>query len=301
MKTQVNNFRWFLILVLAVSAIGAMAENTNPTQTVCIGSQYYHVTDIPGATFTWTLPDGGGTFTTPNGVNEITVDWTTAGGPYTLSVFSTLNGCPGPEVSVEVTVVPAPVGPTLLATSQPYPDVCSGSDVWATFTAGSGGVGCTDEFEYSYDNVTWVAYTPAALIPTAGQLHVYIHGRRSGCDATLGCNGTNWVLLATWNITTLQVTVSIVANPNPVCAGTQVTFTATPVNGGLTPVYTWRVNGTVVPGVTINTYTYVPTNGDVVDCDLTSSESCGAPIPATSNAITVTVNPVPITSPIFHN
>jgi hypothetical protein len=109
------------------------------------------------------------------------------------------------------------------------------------------------------------------------------------------------VTLATWNITILNVSVTITADPNPVCAGESVTFTAVPVNGGATPVYTWYVNGTAVPGVTIDTYTYVPVNGDQVYCELLSSETCGSPNPATSNTITVTVNPLPAVSPIWHN
>jgi hypothetical protein len=37
--------------------------------------------------------------------------------------------------------------------------------------------------------------------------------------------------------TTVPVSVSIIASANPVCAGSSVTFTATPTNGGTTPLY----------------------------------------------------------------
>ena len=86
--------------------------------------------------------------------------------------------------------------------------------------------------------------------------------------------------------------VSITASTNNVCAGTSVTYTASPTNGGATPVYQWQVNG-VNSGTNSNTFTYAPANNDIVTCVLTSSILvCISNNPATSNAITMTVNPL---------
>jgi uncharacterized protein (TIGR02145 family) len=88
------------------------------------------------------------------------------------------------------------------------------------------------------------------------------------------------------------VNVSIVASSNNICAGTPVTFTATPTNGGINPSYQWKVNG-LSAGSNLPIYTYVPLNGDIVACVLTSSETlCTANNPATSNVVTLIVNPV---------
>ena len=101
------------------------------------------------------------------------------------------------------------------------------------------------------------------------------------------------------NSTSLPVTVtpgplalvSIAASANPVCLNASVTFTATPTNGGTIPVYQWKKNGTNV-GSNSATYTYVPANNDVITCALTSSEVCITGIPAISNSIVMTVNPL---------
>jgi len=87
----------------------------------------------------------------------------------------------------------------------------------------------------------------------------------------------------------LPVSVSIAASENPVCNGTIVTVTATPTNGGSTPGYQWKVNGTNV-GTNNATYSYTPSNNDVITCILTSNATCATGNPATSNTITMTVN-----------
>jgi trimeric autotransporter adhesin len=76
--------------------------------------------------------------------------------------------------------------------------------------------------------------------------------------------------------------VSLTTTPNDtVCAGTSVTFTATSVNGGTAPAYTWTVNGSLVTS-TVSTHSYVPLNGDVVVVTMTSNEVC--PLPSSVSA-----------------
>jgi hypothetical protein len=90
----------------------------------------------------------------------------------------------------------------------------------------------------------------------------------------------------------IPVTVSIVASANPDCSGFPVTFTATPGNGGTAPVYQWKVNNVNV-GINGPAYTYSPANNDHVKCILTSNSTCATGNPATSNTITMVVNPSP--------
>jgi uncharacterized protein (TIGR02145 family) len=90
----------------------------------------------------------------------------------------------------------------------------------------------------------------------------------------------------------MPVNVTIAASANPVCAGTSVTFTATPVNGGTNPGYQWIVGGVGVSGATNATYSYVPSNNDNVKCRLLSNLNCASNNPDTSVAIVMTVNPL---------
>ncbi|WP_170154522.1 HYR domain-containing protein [Mangrovibacterium diazotrophicum] len=87
----------------------------------------------------------------------------------------------------------------------------------------------------------------------------------------------------------LPVSVSIDASANPLCSGTAVTMTATPTNGGSSPVYEWYVGG-VPAGTNSPTYNFTPTNGQVVTAELTSNAFCATGSPATSNAVTLQVD-----------
>src|SRR5207237_7239470 len=76
------------------------------------------------------------------------------------------------------------------------------------------------------------------------------------------------------------------ATCNTSCTGTQVTFTATPTNGG-TPSYQWKLNGTNVGSNSASYQNSSLPNGDVVTVVMTSSLACANPTTATSNAITM--------------
>lgn len=146
-----------------------------------------------------------------------------------------------------VTVGSDPVAPTLnTALPASGTTVCANTPVSATFNAGSGGMGCTDEYQYSTDGGTsWLAYTQGANIATTTPGTVLIQGRRI-CSGE-GCDGAaeSFVTLAQW---------TVVANPVPsfnnpdvsVCANEAgVTYTLTNTYGG---GYVWSVTGGSIVG-----------------------------------------------------
>ncbi|WP_344817426.1 fibronectin type III domain-containing protein, partial [Flavobacterium cheonanense] len=89
-----------------------------------------------------------------------------------------------------------------------------------------------------------------------------------------------------------SVSISITAGAQTICAGTSVTFTATPTNGGATPAYQWLVNGSPVSGQTASTFTSTTlTDNAAVTVEMTSNASpCLTGSPATSNSISMTVS-----------
>lgn len=93
--------------------------------------------------------------------------------------------------------------------------------------------------------------------------------------------------------TTVIPSVTIASTANTICAGTSVTFTAKPVNGGIT-AYQWWMNGANIPSATNSTYTTsAAQNGNHYRVDITSTEPCAVVPHATSNVIVMTV-----TSPV---
>lgn len=88
---------------------------------------------------------------------------------------------------------------------------------------------------------------------------------------------------------TAPASVSVSASSASICSGSPVTFTATPVNGGTSPSYHWKLNGANV-GTNSSTYSSSAlANGDKISVVMTSNIACATPNPSTSNIVTITV------------
>lgn len=84
--------------------------------------------------------------------------------------------------------------------------------------------------------------------------------------------------------------LSISASQNNICAGSLVTLTASPVNGGSSPTYQWFVNG-VKAGTNSSTFSSSSfVNGDNITCEMTTSGLCTGSGPVTSNGLIIVVN-----------
>ncbi|MCI5090928.1 choice-of-anchor Q domain-containing protein [Phaeodactylibacter sp.] len=147
-------------------------------------------------------------------------------------------------------------------------------------------------YEIFFDGTSWVLWDYGSYLfinstptlpypPTTGWLPF----PGNACDGQ-PITDFNIILIPT------NPTVTIAADPgNSITTGTSVTFTATPTNGGTSPAYQWKVNGTNV-GTDQATYTSTTlADGDVVTCEMTSNDPCADPTTATSAGITMTVIP----------
>jgi len=90
--------------------------------------------------------------------------------------------------------------------------------------------------------------------------------------------------------------VSINVPNTTVCEAANITFTATPTNGGTSPIYQWKHNGSNVGTNSAQYTTSSLATNDVIYCVMTSNQACTGGSPATSNKLTMTVNPLPLTA-----
>ena len=165
---------------------------------------------------------------------------------------------------------------------------CTGSSV--TFTATPTNGGTAPVYQWLVDGVNAGTNSPTF---TSSSL---TNGQIVSCVMTSNMPGvtanpatSNAITVTVNSAITPSVSIAISSGTNPTTSGSSVTFTATPVNGGTTPSYQWKVNSTNV-GTNSSSYTTTALiNGDVVSCVLTSSSSCASPSTAASNTITMTV------------
>jgi hypothetical protein len=101
--------------------------------------------------------------------------------------------------------------------------------------------------------------------PTVSGVYNYTVTLTGGC-------GT---ITATGTITVASVTITSSAPTNTICAGTSVTFTATPTSA-LNPTYQWKKNGVAITGATNSTYTTnALTNNDIITVEMTVASATG--------------------------
>jgi gliding motility-associated-like protein len=187
--------------------------------------------------------------------------------------------------TISVTVNPVLVPTVSIAASSA--SICAGASVSFTATPGNGGT--APMYQWQVNGVN------------AGNGSTFSSSTLNNNDVVEVILTSNAVCVspATANSNTITMTVnpvltpavSIAASSASICAGTNVSFTATPTNGGTAPIYQWQVNGVNAGnGSTFSSATL--NNNDVVEVILTSNEVCVSPATANSNTIAMTVNPV---------
>ena len=163
--------------------------------------------------------------------------------------------------------------------------ICTGDNVDFTATPTNGGTTPTYEWQVNGSNAgTGSTYSSTTLAD--GDIVTCILTSSESCnDGPATSNSINITV-----VSSLPASVSIAGN-NTICAGETVIIDATPTNEGTSPVYEWFINGSSV-GNDNPTYTSTSlVDGDVITCVLTSSFSCATGNPATSNVVTMTVDP----------
>lgn len=216
-------------------------------------------------------------------------------GSYTVTVTNSNSTCPA-TASVTLTQPTAAASIPAITVHPGNRTVCSTATT--TFTGAATGLNITYQWQENngsgFTNITnggiYSGATTGTLTLTGVSTLMTTYTYRLVATGTCSPAAVSSSAILTVNATLPSVSASVSANN--ICAGASVTFTAAPVNGGSSPVYQWKVNGSPV-GTNSSTYSSATlANNDMVTVDMSSSANCPVPATVTSTAIDMLVNPV---------
>ena len=214
----------------------------------------------------------------------ITISGTpTASGSFKINLIG--SGCASAEPTISITFTPGNTI-TLRSGDNGSPVVCNGIAITNIRFNTTGADGASVSGLPNGLSGAWSSnvYTISGT-PTETGVFPYTVTTSGGCGSA-DAGGTITVN------SPVSASVSIVSNTTfPACSGTPVNFTATPTNGGGTPIYQWKVNSTNVGTNSANFTSSALANNDVVTVVMTSSIACSTGSPATSNPIPVSITP----------
>ncbi len=261
--------------------------DAGPDGFVCVSESF----PIVGATASnynsikWTT-SGNGTFSNSTIINPVY-------NPGSLdiangSVVLTLTGDPGSTCSQQsqMTLTLQNDLPVSVVITQLTESVCVGTEVQFKALPTNGGL--NPSYQWKVNGVN--AGTDSELfayVPDDGDVVTVVLTSSIGCAVNNPAISSPFVVHVTPD---LIAGVSITASELNVCDDTEVTFTATPENGGSDPSYQWLVNGENA-GENSAIFTYVPLDGDLVQVVMTSNHPCAVQPVATSNTIEMEVLP----------
>lgn len=248
---------------------------------VCSGySINLSTSTVVNTTYAWSGPNSfSSTAQNP------TISGSTVAMSGTYNLIVTANGCSSTAGSTSVIVNPSLISNVSIALTAGTNPTCASSPV--TFTATPTNGGTMPSYQWKINGVNAgtnsATLTPVSLVNNDVITCVLTSNEPCAYIATAESNAI------TMSVTSFVVpSVSIVANSNPACTNSNVTFTVSSTNGGSSPSYQWILNGSNV-GTNSPIYNTVTTNNDVVTCIMTSNSICASTPTATSNAITMMV------------
>ncbi len=287
-----------IVVTVNPTVIPAVSITASPSNTICTGgSVTFTASPTNGGTPTYVWNKNG---TPISGATNATYATSAAtnGDSYTVTMTSNA-ACASPLTATSsaiVMTVTSTVVPSVTVAVSPSSTICPNASV--TFTATPGNGGTTPTYQWKKGGINISGETNATYTTTtAGNGDSYTVTMTSSSACASPATATSSPIVMTVNATVTPA-VSIAASPSgAICAGTSVTFTATPTNGGTTPTYQWKKGGVAISGETNATYTTTTAaNGDSYTVTMTSNAACVSPASATSTAIVMTVNAAVIPS-----
>jgi len=243
---------------------------------VCYGSSYAFTDMVPGGSWSSSAP----------GIASVSSTGTVTGvslGAATI-YYSMSSGC---DTFINITVQPLPTN---------------------TFVVTGGGTMCSTDagvhvgLNGSSTGVNYLLYvgTKIATGPIPGTGGPIDFGLQKvvgtytviGTNTLTGCSSTMTGSVNIIVIPTVVPTINLIAAPgDTVCAGSSTTFSSSITHGGVSPAYTWAINGTVVAHTTGYAY-MTPHDGDVVVVTLVSDTVCAIPSTVSSSVTMKVLDPM---------
>jgi PKD repeat protein len=224
------------------------------------------------------------------GANQNTFNYIPANGDLvTCTLISNENCTSGnPAVSIPIKMKVIPSHPVSIVIFADQDSICEGTAVNFTSTATNGGTSPVYQWKVNGvqagNNSSLFSYIPL----NNDVVNCVITSNNAVC-ATGSPATSNSISIAVEPL--VQIGISINESSNNVCQGTSVMFTATATNAGFSPTFQWTVNG-INSGTNSDFFTYIPSNGDKVNCSVASGAMCVLGSPALSNSVFITVNPI---------
>lgn len=291
--------------IVVVSPLQDANASVTATSPICSGGTS-KVTISATQGITYTVRDKnnnviGSAKATTTGSLDINVTLTAVGGPdtNTLSITATVAKCANVVLNGKPKIIVSPVQDLAANVTATPSTICSGntSDIHIAATKGiTYTVKDQNGRELGKKTATAtgdLVITTIALTATGSQasFDVIVTAESSPCSAVI-LNIKPKILVNPL----LVPSVTLAADKSTtICAGTTIKITATPTNGGTSPVYQWRVNGvnTGAPTTTASLTRSNFSNGDVISVLLKSNAICATPDSAKSTSnISLTVNPL---------
>jgi uncharacterized protein (TIGR02145 family) len=266
--------------------------NSPLSETIC-SMQSTNVVLIPsvsGASFHWTATLASGNitgFSADSGtvINQILTNSLSSPGIVTYHITPKVGSCTGATVDYQVTVNPGV--PVTISISESQNNVCAGTLV--NFTANPGNQGTAPVYQWKVNNINQPGNsTTFNYAPLNNDVITCVLTSSNTICTSNNPATSNTITMTVYPLRPVSVTV--MPSQNPVCTGTSVLFTANPTHGGTSPIYQWKVNGSIQGGNS-QTYSYMPLNGDIITCSILSNDTCPTNNPAQSPPVSMVVNP----------
>ncbi len=264
-----------------VLGAATVTGNNNP----CPSTENYSISSVSNATgYTWTL-SGGGTITSGQGTAAVAVNWTTSGGPYTLSVNAT-NACGSSALAATYNVTVQPGPPATPGAIAGTNSVCQNTN----------GVAYTIASVTNATNYTWSISGGGTIVSGQGTTNATIDWTGTPGNYTVSVTATNSCGTSTASTLNVTITPGAPAQPGSITGVASVCPGAEPYNiGAVTNAtgYTWTLSGggTIATGQGSNSITVNwTTSGGPYQVIVIATNACGN---STAQTVDVTVNASP--------